>query len=94
MSDTGGFTGFLMVLFLTHAFPVIAVQYFQMKDIRLSFDTSRTENPMSHQVDCFLVHSVGKLGVFLAFQLGFSDFCKVETKTLWLEVVFLHAWTL
>lgn len=74
-----------MVLFSTCTFPLIAVQYFQVKDIRLSFDSSRTENLMSHLVDCFPDHSVGKLEIFLPFHSGFSDFCQVQTKTLWLK---------
>lgn len=94
------FSGFLMV-FLTRTFPVIAVRYFQMKETRLdgvscvkSFDSNRTENLMSHHVDCFLDYSESKLGIFLPFPSDFSDFCQVQTKTLWSEVVFLHSWTL
>lgn len=83
MSDGGGFIGFTMVLFLMRTFPVIAVHYFLMKDIRLdgvscvmSFDSSRTENLMSHHVDWFPDYSEGKLGVFLLFHSDFfSDFC-------------------
>lgn len=100
-SDTGGFTGFIMVLFLTRTFPAIVFRYFQMKDARLdgvscveSFDSSRTENLMSHHVDGFPDYSEGKLGIFLPFPSDFSEFCQVQTKTLWLEVVFLHGWTL
>lgn len=88
------------MVFFTHTFPVIAVRYFQMKETRLdsdscvkSFDSSRTENLMSHHVDCFLDYSESKLGIFLPFPSDFSDFCQVQTKTLWLEVVFLHGWT-
>lgn len=65
MSATGGFSGSLMVLYLTRGVPVSSGQCFQMKDTRLSFDSSRTENPMSHRVDRFLDRSVAKFGEFL-----------------------------